>query len=190
MSGVIDIELEDLTAAAFAPFGEVIGLAEGPPVFSGPHIKSWRQNFACDGPVEVMTARYAHQPMTLSLLERHFNVTQAFIPMTADPWVMVVAGPTAPEDRDALPAPKAARAFLVAGGHGIMLARGAWHALTRFPANPAGASFVLITGADTQRELERQIAQGTKPTHTQVVDLARTFGKTLRVVDPRGLCRP
>lgn len=187
MTRKIDVELEPLTAQAFAGYGEVIGLAEGPPVFSGSHIKSWRQDFACDGPVEVMLARYAHQPMQLSLLERHFNVTQAFIPLSADPWVMVVAGLTIPADRDARPAPDSVRAFHVPAGRGIMLARGAWHALTRFPVNPAGAAFVLITGADTQRELERQLKDGTRPTHTQVVDFARDPGVTLRVADRRGL---
>lgn len=187
MPETIDVELEPLSAAAFAPYGEVIGITEGPPVFSGSHIKSWRQGFACDGAVEIMLARYAHQPMTLSLLERHFNVTQAFIPLTADPWVMVVAGPTVPADMSARPAAASVRAFLVPTGHGIMLARGAWHALTRFPLNPAGAAYVLITGTDTQRELERQLKDGTRPTHTQVVDFARGSGVTFRVADRRGL---
>ena len=187
MATSVEVELEPLTAAAFAPYGEVIGMAEGPPAFSGPHIKSWRQGFACDGPVEIMLARYAHQQMSLTLLERHFNVTQAFVPMSPSSWVMVVAGPTVPAERDSRPAPESVRAFLVPAGHGIMLARGAWHALTRFPLNSGGADFLLITGADTQRELERQLKDGTRPTHTQVVDLARDAGVSLEVVDRRGL---
>lgn len=187
MAKSFEVELELLTTSAFASYGEVIGATEGPPVFSGPHIKSWRQGFACDGAVEIMFARYAHQPLELSLLERHFNVTQAFIPLSPDPWVMVVAGPTGADDRTARPAPESARAFLVPAGHGVMLARRAWHALTRFPLNPAGAAFVLITGTDTQRELERQLKDGTRPTHTQVADLAREPGVSLQVVDRRGL---
>jgi ureidoglycolate hydrolase len=186
MAKFVDIELEPLSASAFAPFGQVIGLTEGPPVFRGPHIESWRHDFAADGDVEVMFTRYAHRAMTFSRVERHFAVTQAFVPLDGVPWVMAVAGPTIPEDPSAEPRPDSVRAFYVEGNRGIMLRKGAWHALTRFPVSSAGASF---TGKATQQELERQMRGGPPPTLTQVVDFGERFGVAVRIEDPRGLLR-
>ena len=73
------------------------------------------------------------------------------------PWVMVVAPPDA--FRDQGPAPEAVRAFLVGGEQGILLWKDTWHAFNRFPAAPPGASFALLTGADTQAELEERMVR-------------------------------
>lgn len=186
MTKAIAVSLEPLTAQAFAPFGQVIGQQDGPPVFSGPHIKSWRMDFAVDGNIELMFARYVHQPFAFTQMERHFNVTQSFISMDGAASVMAVAPPTDPDDPASVPAPGDIRAFYVGGDIGVMLWRGTWHALTRFPAQPPGADFALITGAATQRELERQLADGTKPKHTEVVDFAASE-VSVEVIDPQEL---
>jgi len=102
---------------------------------------------------------------------------------------MVVAAPTDPDDWSAVPAPNALRAFLIPGDCGIMLWRGTWHALTRFPVCPEGAAFAMITGYETQRELERQKASGTEPKLTQEVDYLERSAIGFRVIDPDGLAR-
>ena len=79
------------------------------------------------------------------------------------------------------------RAFLVDGAQGILLWKGTWHAFNRFPAGPLGASFALLTGADTQAELERQMAGGERATLTHVVDCEERDGLSFRIVDPRGV---
>jgi len=185
MMQTLPVPLEPLSAAAFAAFGEVIGEPDGPAAFEVAHMSSWRQAFECDGPVELMFCRYRHQPMTFTLLERHANVTQAFIPLAAVPWVMVVGGSAA--DDAAPPRGDSVRAFLARPGHGVMLRRNAWHALTRFPVRPEGAAFALITGRTTQAELQRQLRDGTRPTLTEVVDLKKQSGIGFEVVDPDGL---
>ena len=59
--------------------------------------------------------------------------------------------------------------------------------LFRLPAGPLGASFALLTGADTQAELERQMAGGERATLTHVVDCEERDGLSFRIVDPRGV---
>jgi hypothetical protein len=100
---------------------------------------------------------------------------------------MVVAAPTDPIDPDSVPAPGAVRAFFVPAGLGILLWRGTWHALNRSPVRPEGAAFLMLSERDTQRQLERQMADGTPPARSQVVDFAQRAGATFRIVDPQGL---
>jgi len=100
------------------------------------------------------------------------------------PSVMVVAAPT---ERASMPEPGELRAFYVPGTVGIMLWRGTWHALTRFPATPGGAGFAFLTDAHTQRELEKQRADGTPPRLTQEIDYRERCGVSFEVVDPEGL---
>ena len=190
MPQVVEIPLQPLTAEAFASFGQILGDVDAPPVFEAPHLRSWRLDIELDGPAELMVVRYRHQPFELTTIERHFAVTQSFIPLGDQPSVMVVAAPTDPHDWSAVPAPNALRAFLIPGDCGIMLWRGTWHALTRFPVRPEGAAFAMITGYETQRELERQKASGAEPRLTQEVDYLERSAIGFRVIDPDGLAQP
>jgi len=183
MDRPFEVALEPLDAAAFASFGQIVGAPEGAPVFTGPHIDSWRLDFAVEGGVELMFTRYHHQAMVFTRMERHTNVTQAFLPLGCSPSVMVVATTSGAEAR---PTPETVRAFYVPGDRGIMLWRGTWHALTRFPVHASGAAFALITGRETQAELEREARDGTRPRLTEVIDFAAQGGSCL-VVDPAGL---
>jgi ureidoglycolate hydrolase len=189
MPRVVKIPLQHLTPDAFASFGQILGDFDAPPIFEAPHLRSWRLDFALEGPVELMVVRYLHQPFEFTAIERHSDVTQSFIPLGDQPSVMVVAAPTESQDGSAVPEPDALSAFYIPGDRGIMLWRGTWHALTRFPVRPGGASFAMITGYDTQRELERQKADGTAPKLTQEVDYLARADVRLKVIDPKGLAR-
>ncbi len=184
MGEIVDIAVEPVTGEAFAPYGALIEEPPAPPVFSGPGLRSWRLSYEASGATDLMVIRYDHRPMSFVKLERHDNVTQCFVPLGAMSWVMVVAPPS---DSDDAPAPESVRAFHVGGAQGILLWKGTWHALNRFPAGPPGASFALLTGADTQEELERRMAGGARPTLTHVVDYAERYGLSFRIVDPRGV---
>lgn len=188
MPRTVEITIEPLEPKAFEPFGQIIGLQAGAPAFAGGHVTGWRLDFGSDGPVDLMFSRFAYLPMEFSEVERHFNVTQSFVPLGGAAYVMVVAPRTAKEGAAALPRADAMRAFYVDGSRGILLWKGTWHALTRFPARPPHADFAFITGLDTQLELERQKVDGKAPVHTEVHDFARE-GVAFRVVDPRGLLR-
>jgi ureidoglycolate hydrolase len=168
MSEVIEIRVEPLSPEAFAPFGQLIcARSDEPPVFEAPqHLRSWRQEFEVEGPTELMYIHYLHRPIQFSTLERHFQVTQTFVALGGAASVMVVAPPSG---RDSVPEPGELRTFFVPGTVGLMLWRGTWHALTRFPATPGGAGFAFLTDANTQRELEKQRADGTPPKLTQAL---------------------
>ena len=73
------------------------------------------------------------------------------------------------------------------GDVGLMLWRGTWHALTRFPTSAGGAGFAFLTDAATQSELERQRADGTPPRLTQEIDYRARCGVSFEVVDPAAL---
>ena len=184
MARLVDIALEPVTAQSFAPFGELIDEPSAPPVFAGPGLRSWRLRYEASGATDLMVIRYDHRPMTFTKLERHSNVTQCFVPLGAMPWVMVVAPR---DDSGDDPVPECVRAFLVGGAQGILLWKDTWHAFNRFPAAPPGASFALLTGADTQAELERRLAGGPRPTLTHVVDYGERFGLSFRIIDSQGL---
>ena len=182
-----EVEIEPLEAKAFEPFGQIIGRPGVPPIFAGPHVSGWRMDFGAEGPIDLMFSRFVFMPMEFSEMERHFNVTQSFIPLGGNPSVMVVAPRTGREGTEARPRPATVRAFYVGGTQGILLWKGTWHALTRFPARPPHADFALITGLETQHELERQNKDGSMPKLTEVCDFARTEGVTFKVVDSRSL---
>jgi ureidoglycolate lyase len=185
MSKVVEIRLERLSAEAFAPFGQLIcARSDEPPIFEAPHLRSWRQDFDVEGPTELMYIHYVHRPIEFSTFERHFQVTQTFVALGGAASVMVVAAPTG---RKSVPEPGELRAFFVPGTLGLMLWRGTWHALTRFPAAPGGAGFAFLTDANTQRELEKQRIDGTPPTLTEEIDYRERCGVSFKVVDPNRL---
>lgn len=175
MIKVVRIDVEPVSDEAFAPFGQLIGLSEDTPVFQNPGLRSWRLNYQCVDATEAMFIWFDHVPMAFSKIERHFNVTQSFIPLDRVEMVMVVAPRTDPTDWNDLPPPPALRAFLIPGTHGVMMWKGVWHALNRYPTQPPGGGFTLLTSVATQAELEREKRDGTPPKLTQAVDYADRF---------------
>jgi ureidoglycolate lyase len=121
-----EIVVGPLTPEAFAPFGDVIEAA-GPPdrLINRGLCGRWhdraRLDFA-DGRagISVFRAEPRTLPHLVDLLERHPEGSQAFLPMTADPFLVVVA----PDDGGA---PGRPRAFLTEPGQGVNYARGTWH---------------------------------------------------------------
>jgi ureidoglycolate hydrolase len=173
MACVIEIKVEALTDHAFAPFGQVIGPRADAPAFGGEGLRSWALEYGCDDTTELMYIWFDHIPMTFSKVERHLNVTQAFVPLDASAMVMVVGPRTDTSRPDDAPDANRLRAFLVPGTHGVMMWRGVWHALNRFPIRPPGGGFVLVTSRETQSELEHQLHEGSEPQLTHVFDYAR-----------------
>lgn len=121
------IQTRPLTAAAFAPYGDVLAI-EGPPdrLINAGACGRWHDRAVLDfGPggragISLFLAEPRSLPYRLDLLERHPEGSQAFVPMTQHEWLVIVA-------RDAGGAPGAITAFLAAPGQGINLHRGTWH---------------------------------------------------------------
>ncbi len=115
-----------LAARVFAPFGQVLE-AEGEPdrLINGGLCGRWhdlaRLDFATGrAGLSLFRAEPRGLPLILDLVERHPLGSQAFLPMTADPFLVVVA-----PDEDGRPGRP--RAFMTAPGQGVNYARGTWH---------------------------------------------------------------
>ncbi|ETX29334.1 ureidoglycolate lyase [Roseivivax isoporae] len=121
------IATEPLTDEAFAPFGEVLEAA-GPPDklinqgLCGRFHDRARLDFGAEGRagISIFRAELRSLPYRLDMMERHPEGSQAFVPMCAHGFLVIVA-PDA-DDR-----PGAPRAFLTAPGQGINLHRNVWH---------------------------------------------------------------
>lgn len=124
-----ELRIEALTAAAFAPFGDLIDVT-GPPDrlinagLCGRHHDLARLSF---DPVEggraglsLFDAEARHLPYRLDLFERHPLGSQAFLPLDGVPFLLCVA-------EDAGGVPVRPRAFLTAPGQGVNLLRNCWH---------------------------------------------------------------
>ena len=175
------IAIEPLTAEAFAPFGELIGTKDRPPDFRGESgTEGWAIDFKSGTPL-VMLLRTPYVGLRFSKLERHFNVTQSFLPMGGSPAVLAVAA-RGNDDRGAPPAPEAVRAFLLDGTVGYALARGTWHSLDRFPLYPPATQWVILTDHETQRDLPGPARAPERSTLTHEVDYHARFGVTFQLV--------
>ena len=183
MPRIVDVKVEPLTSEGFRPFGEIVGARDRPAELRFPDMQTWKAPFEVDGAMEMTVCRYLRQPIAWSRMERHLAVTQAFLPLAGVESLMMVAPPTDPHRRDALPPPETVRAFRMRGGAGVVLWRGTWHALRRFPVNAPHVDVVLLTGRDTQDELERQWAGGPLPALTHEADYEELMGVTFRVAE-------
>ena len=137
MARTVEVAVEALSASAFEPFGTIIGAGTGPPALDWGTLQTWMAPFDVDGPTQMTLCRYHQEPVEWSQMERHLAVTQAFLPLGGVASVMVVAPPSDPADRTALPPPDSVRAFHMDGSAGVVLRRGTWHALRRFPVGSA-----------------------------------------------------
>jgi ureidoglycolate lyase len=117
------LRTEPLTATAFAPFGDVLE-AWGPPdkIINQGLCDRFHDRAALDfgdarAGLSVFLAQPRSLPYTVDLIERHPDGSQAFLPMTEHPFLVIVA-----TDCQTRP-----RAFLTNGAQGINLHRGTWH---------------------------------------------------------------
>jgi len=65
--------------------------------------------------------------MSALFLERHQQITQAFIPMNGDGFVTIVAPPDCGFETNGLPRFDQTKAFFVPGNMAIQIHRGTWH---------------------------------------------------------------
>ncbi|MDB2548002.1 ureidoglycolate lyase [Paracoccaceae bacterium] len=120
------IIIEPMSADAFAPFGDLLE-AKGTPDkiinqgLCGRFHDRARMDFS-DGRagISIFHAEKRDLPLKLDLVERHPDGSQAFVPMSHQPFLVVVA-----EDQHGIP--QNIRAFLTEAGQAINIHRGVWH---------------------------------------------------------------
>ncbi|RLJ59813.1 ureidoglycolate lyase [Litoreibacter meonggei] len=122
----VRIKAEPLTAETFAPYGDLLDASGAPDKLinqgkCGRFHDRARLDFA-DGKagISIFKGEMETLPLALELVERHPEGSQAFVPMSADPFLVVVAA-----DEGGVPAEP--KAFLTAPGQAINFHRGTWH---------------------------------------------------------------
>lgn len=121
----MDIVPRPLAADAFAPFGDVLDVDGEPDRIIN---EGWcarhhdRARVDCAGRVGIslFDARPRALPHTFDLVERHPLGSQAFLPMSEHPFLVIVA----PDENGR---PGTPLAFLTAPGQGVNYHRGTWH---------------------------------------------------------------
>jgi ureidoglycolate lyase len=120
---------QPLTAEAFAPFGEVIE--------AGPAAEQRDINYGAttrfhdlarvdvnadsgEPLISIFRSSPVERPVRVKIMERHPIASQAFMPLSDRPYLVVVAPPG---DLD----PDAIAAFIAAPGQGVNYKRGTWH---------------------------------------------------------------
>lgn len=137
-----------LTPEAFAPFGDVLDATGDFRLINDGmcqrHHDRARLDFGPDGRagISVFQARPRALPYRFDLIERHPDGSQAFLPMSEHPFLVIVA--TGPE--------AAPRAFLTSGAQGINLYRGTWHGVLA-PLSAPGL-FAVVDRIGTTPNLE------------------------------------
>lgn len=122
----LTIAPQPLTAEAFAPFGDVLEAAGTPDKkinqgLCGRFHDRARLDFS-DGQagISLFDAEARSLPMRLEMVERHPDGSQAFLPLSRAPFLVVVA----PDDGGK---PGTPVAFITAPGQGVNYHRGVWH---------------------------------------------------------------
>lgn len=128
------IRAEPLTAETFAPWGEVLETTGEPDrIINDGRCGRWHDRARLDVEgrtgISIFRSQSVGLPYAFRLVERHPLGSQAFLPMTEHPFLVIVA----PDDGGQ---PGRPRAFVTAPGQGINLARGAWHGVLTPLADP------------------------------------------------------
>ncbi len=125
----MNLSSEPLTAAAFAPFGQVIKRPDGVPNASGPGWQWWGETALLAGDQRPYGIGYlALEPADLRFdwAERHMRSAEVLIPSGGD--CLIYVGPPGPPDQpDELPPLDRFRVFRVRQGEGVLLLPGVWH---------------------------------------------------------------
>ena len=145
------LKASPLTAAAFAPFGDVIELSGAPDKIINQGMCGRYHDLAvldfADGRagLSVFDAKARHLPLVVDMVERHPAGSQAFIPISGAQFLVVVA-----DDDDGVPVNL--RAFVTEREQSINFHRGVWHGVLA-PLGETGR-FVVVDRIGAGSNLE------------------------------------
>ncbi|MNC41606.1 Ureidoglycolate lyase [compost metagenome] len=118
-----------LECEAFAPFGEVIEASDAAQHFTINAGNTERYHDLANiepgaggrAIVSIFRCQPRQLPFQVEMMERHPLASQAFVPLSGRPWLVVVA-PAGP-----VPTVEDLRVFLARGDQGVNYAPGVWH---------------------------------------------------------------
>lgn len=120
------IPINDLDARTFAPFGDVIDTAGQPDRMINQglcgryHDRAQLEFAGGRAGLSLFLAQPRRLPLQLDMVERHPEGSQAFISMTGQPFLVIVA----PDEGGV---PGAPLAFVTSGAQAVNFFRGTWH---------------------------------------------------------------
>lgn len=132
------LPIQPLTRAAFAPFGDVVEFA-GNDFYPINHGMADRYHALAEvevggeqarAVISLVASRQFDMPRRVDHLEYHPLGSQAFLPLDASPFIVVVCPAAAEPDLDEL------RAFVTDGKQGINYRIGTWHHVLLTPYAP------------------------------------------------------
>lgn len=120
------IQIQPMTATAFAPFGDLLEVSGAPDKIINQglcgrfHDRARLDFHEGRAGISLFNAETRKLPLTLDMMERHPDGSQAFLPMTEHPFLVIVAP-------DADGKPGLPLAFQTAPGQGVNYHRNVWH---------------------------------------------------------------
>jgi ureidoglycolate lyase len=143
----MQILTEPLTETTFAPFGDVLEATGDYRLINAGLCRRHHDRARIDTSdartgISIFQAEPRSLPYAFDLIERHPEGSQAFLPMTEHPFLVIVSlGPS-----------HTPRAFLTNGAQGINLHRGTWHGVLT-PLHAPGL-FAVVDRIGTTPNLE------------------------------------
>ncbi|MGU3574427.1 ureidoglycolate lyase, partial [Brucellaceae bacterium C25G] len=123
------IEIRPLDAEHFAPYGDILCKTQAPTAYHINQGNCLRHHDLAKVEVtgtnarvliNIFSAKPYALPLELNMVERHPYGSQAFMPLSSEPFLVIVA-----DDKNGTPLrPKA---FITKGGQGINIHRNIWH---------------------------------------------------------------
>lgn len=161
------LKTEPLTQDAFAPFGDVIEASDKAErrLINYGNTTRFHDLAAIDvmadggrAGVNIFRSAPLKMPITVEVMEYHPKSSQAFVPLSGHPFLVVVA-PKGPFDASKL------RAFIASPGQGVNYHAGTWH---HFSLALEGVSDFLVIDrvADDENCVEHQLSADEQATLT------------------------
>jgi ureidoglycolate lyase len=119
----MEIEIEPLTPARFAPFGSVIEPDGQTPLQRFDQVHAHGGAARVPGLALFTVEAAVALPCEIHQIERHPHSAQTFLPLLGGACLVFACE----SDADGAPRPETGRAFLASGRQGVCYARGVWH---------------------------------------------------------------
>jgi len=175
------ISVEPAASAELEAFGRLLGPGHAepwatPPFYADAVRTSRPADYYCAGETQLSLSQVSPRPNKVRFLERHFQHTQAFIPLQGKPFVLVMAppGPGSEPDLDLV------RAFRFDGSAGFVMHLGTWH---EFPfALQSDTDLIVILSAQTVRDLNntREGSLEASGPDLEKLDIVSRFGEVIQ----------
>jgi ureidoglycolate lyase len=144
----VNLPIQRLTAAGFAPFGEVVEALSRTPDAAGPGWRWWGETAFLSGngrPLGVGYLELQPEGLRFDWAERHMRSAEMLVPVGGD-CALYVGPPDYPEEPARRPELERFQVFRLCQGQAAILHPGVWHGAPLAMERPLSAIVVLLQG--------------------------------------------